>query len=267
MEKHSAVAFDCSLATYKTVTLNDFIYKHGCFPKGWKPFLEHPNVKKEISEISPELAKDAKKYEIEPSMPSMFNAFNVGLDKVKVIILGQDPTPQANKATGMAFSLKPGEDPREVPSVFNMLVELKWEGAEVGLSNGDLTPWVNQGVLLLNAALTVRQGSTQVHAKSHQRLWNDFTALLLQYINEKASPSAWILWGEEAKEAHVFIDRSKHYIKAGGHPRATTAFFGRNYFRCAHEFLVSKGRGEVDWGLPVVSGVATTVEKCDADGL
>lgn len=123
----------CKKATYKTVSLHDFIYENRCFPKGWEEFLDKKEVLEEIRSMSRALAKDAEKYEIEPPMHSVFKAFEVRRDDVKVIILGQDPTPQANQATGMAFSLNPGVDPRTVPSVFNMLVELKWEGMNVGL--------------------------------------------------------------------------------------------------------------------------------------
>lgn len=264
----------CKKATYKTVSLHDFIYENRCFPKGWEEFLDKKEVLEEIRSMSPALAKDAEKYQIEPPMHSVFKAFEVRRDDVKVIILGQDPTPQANQATGMAFSLNPGVDPRNVPSVFNMLVELKWEGMNVGLSNGDLTPWLEEGVLLLNAVLTVRQGSGKIHRRlSHQPLWKKFTALLLQHINKTCKRSAWILWGNEAiKVAVPHIDRRKHYIKAGEHPSPQGAkgrgFFGRNYFHCANKFLVRNAkRGGVRWRLLPHPGPVTDMERCDADGL
>ena len=206
-------------------------------------------MKREISEISARIKDEADKaMVIEPPMPDMFKAFNVPLDKVKAIILGQDPTPQAGKATGLAFSLKPGEDPTTVPSVENMLVELKWEGMNVGLTNGDLTPWLGQGVLLLNSALTINIGQG---IGSHQALWRPFTKLLVEFISKKAQPSAWILWGNEAKKIVPLIDRKRHYIKDGAHPRAATGFFGGNYFACTNDFLKDKAkRGEIAWKIP-----------------
>ncbi|KAL9951752.1 hypothetical protein ACROYT_G044476 [Oculina patagonica] len=256
---HSAIEIEsvCDTATYKTVTLSDFVYEHNCFPGGWEGFfLERDDVRNEIAEISPILANDAEGNQIEPPMPDIFNAFqNIGLADVKVVILGQDPTPQPNQATGMAFSLKPGVDPSTVPSVHNMLVELKLEGVDVDLTNGDLTPWRDQGVLLLNAALTVIQGGK---TGVHQRLWAEFTKLLIQYINKESPPSAWILWGRQAQKFAKLIKTNKHYIKAGNHPspRSQTneaRFFGGNYFRCANEFLGTKAnRGVIDWGLPFV---------------
>ncbi|KAL9951755.1 hypothetical protein ACROYT_G044479 [Oculina patagonica] len=252
LAKHSAMGLDCNTATYKTVTLYNFVYTYKCFPPGWEGFFSQENIQQEINHISYQLNKfkNNKNYLIEPPMPHMFNAFqNIGLENVKVVILGQDPTPQANQATGMAFSLKPGVDPRTVPSVLNMLVELRSEGIDVGLSNGDLTSWRNQGVLLLNAALTVQQGQ----AGSHQGVWQGFTELLIQYISKNGPPSAWILWGAEAQRFAKFISKNKPvYIKTGGHPSPQGAahFFGGNYFRCANEFLEGFVHGGIDWHIP-----------------
>ncbi len=282
--------FDCGKASYKTVTLVDFVYTHNCFPEGWEEFLALKEVQQDIGEISPLLSKEAEKYQIEPPMPNLFKAFNVGSvpigsmvdypvvgrDQVKVVIIGQDPVPEAGQATGLAFSLKPGQDPCDsVPTVFNMLVELKLEGMNVDLKNGDLTEWVDRGVLLLNPALTVRQGTSVLNAGSHQSLWRDFTRLLVKHISDKGQPTAWILWGVEAKELATkdqLIDMKKHYIKAGGHPstsgkNACIRFFGRNYFKCANEFLVNKGRGAVDWSLPPRIVIGTSPEDCNAHGL
>lgn len=256
LEKYFAtVDFNCNSARYKEVSLFDFVYTHSCFPAGWDAFLDLPDVKTEINHISSQFqlpnVKNNKNYLIEPPMPHMFNAFrNIGLQDVKVVILGQDPTPKAYKATGMAFSLKQGEDPRKVPRVLNMLVELNLEGINVGLSNGDLTSWRDQGVLLLNAALTVRQGE----AGSHQGLWQRFTALLLQYINNNGPRSAWILWGDVAKTFAQLINTENdyHYRKTGAHPgvRSAAHFFGGNYFHCANAFLDEIGRGGIDWQIP-----------------
>lgn len=270
LEKRSQVMevekFKCNEATYKGVTLYDFIYTHHCFPMGWGGFLEE--VRAEIMiEVSSNLFKEAQKSQIEPPMPDVFNAFKVSPNNVRAVILGQDPTPQAGKATGLAFSLKPGVDPREVPSVFNMLVELKWEGFPVGLSNGDLTPWLGQGVLLLNSALTVRQGTIAV-ANSHKAIWAKFTNSLVKYINKTCDSTVWLLWGNEAKKFANYINRAKHSIKAGAHPRVTPNFYGRNYFRCANEFLQSVSRGQIDWRLPEnPESFATFIERCEADGL
>ena len=149
-----AVKGPCETATYNTVRLYNYVYRRGCFPQEWEDFFLLQEVRTEIEKISDGIEL-AQGYPIQPPMIDIFKAFKVPLSKVKVVILGQDPTPQPNKATGMAFSLKSSEAPINVPSVFNMLVELKLEGMDVDLSNGDLTPWLEQGVLLLNSALTI----------------------------------------------------------------------------------------------------------------
>ena len=246
------IDFNCHQASYDKVSIDDFIYKHKCFPAGWDDFLNIKEVKEVIKAgISPVIEKDAKSVKIEPPMPNMFRAFTVSPDKIKTIIIGQDPAPQQGKATGLAFSLKPEEDPRTVPSVFNVLVELKLEGMAVSLTNGDLTPWVGQGVLLLNAALTVRQGSAASSAGSHSRDWQPFTNLLMKYINKVSPRSAWILWGENAKANKRFIDQKRHYIREGGHPSpigGQNKFLGGNYFHCANEFLkYSANRVGINW--------------------
>ncbi|XP_022798634.1 uncharacterized protein LOC111336750 [Stylophora pistillata] len=243
--RSSSRRIDCRQASFRRHTLYDYLYTYNCVPSGWSQFFGSRTVRGQIQRISESLESERA---IEPSLASVFNAFSVSAQNVKVVILGQDPTPQANRATGFAFSLRPGEEPSGVPAVFNVLVELGWEGYRVDLSNGDLTPWVRQGVFLLNAALTVRQGS----AGSHQRIWRTFMEHVLQEISSNARPTAWILWGREAQGARRLIARN-HYVKTGGHPAQRTPgsdpFFGRNYFRCANQFLRSNGRGEVDWRL------------------
>ena len=152
--------------------------------------------------------------------------------------------------------------------MYSTFVELRWEGMNVGLSNGDLSPWVGQGVLLLNSALTVRQGSVQHKAGSHQKLWASFTKSLVAYINEASSLSAWLLWCTEAKKIADLISRPKHMNKSGAHPRATTGFFERKYFLCANEFLVEQERGQIKRRLRAVKGsFAKYIERCKAEGI
>ena len=276
IKKIRKTKFNCKAATYKLTSLFDFVYTHKCFPAGWTEFFASTAVKEIIKKISRLLKHEAKNNYIEPPMPKVFRAFEVALDDVKVVIIGQDPVPEAGEATGLAFSLQPGANPRDgVPTVFNMLVELKLEGMNVDLSNGNLSPWVKRGVLLLNAALTVRQGSSRLNAGSHQVYWKEFTRLLVEHISTEGNPIAWILWGDKAKgfaQEQKLIDTSRHFIKAGGHPspqgpNAGVRFFGRNYFSCANDFLVLKGRGGVDWSLGSRVLFAKQPGACDEDGL
>ena len=255
--------FNCELATYRQVAIYNFVYEHNCFPRGWESFLDRNDVRDVVKIISETISARAQGSQIEPPMPNMFKAFSVRLEDVKAIILGQDPTPQPNKATGLAFSLKPNEDPRTVPSVINMLVELRLEGMQVSLSNGDLTPWLGQGVLLLNSALTVMQG----RAGSHNRVWKPFTQLLVQHISNNAPPSAWILWGSEARDITAqSINPEKHYIRIGGHPSPMGGrrndFFGGNYFHCANKFLAKNRGSGIDWTINPNANVGTDFARC-----
>ena len=220
--------------------------------------MNHQSVIEAIEKLSNTIKTEANTYIILPPMPDMFKAFNVPLNEIKAVILGQDPTPQPGKATGLAFSVEPGVDPFEVPSIYNMLIELGWERMKVGLKNGDLTPWLGQGVLLLNSALTVRQGEAGIYVA----LWRNFTALLVSFLSRYAQRTAWILWGKPAKSFAQYIDQSKHYIKEGAHPspQAALSFFGGNYFICANEFLDKARGGGINWEIP--SQGKRPIEKC-----
>ena len=195
---------------------------------------------------------------IEPRMPLLFEALELVNPKdVKVVILGQDPTPQKGKATGVAFHVN---DPRSVPAVLHMFLEVAFEGFPVHFHEGDVTKWAKQGVLLLNTALTCphnlpKGAKNKAKYKSHFGIWKKFTISLIRYIGgEAAEPSVWLLWGRKAKDFSKHIDE-KHLIIEGGHPSPTgtakhgDSFFGRNYFNIANEFLLIKRRGAIDWSL------------------
>ena len=236
----------CKTATYGTMPLDKFVAL--CAPKGWEKFFQMKKVATEIETLAGDLLKSAKNKLIEPPMPLMFKAMELVLpDEIRVVILGQDPTPQVGKATGLAFSVP---DPLSVGTVLNVLLEVALEGFPVNIWNGDLTSWTKQGVLLLNTAFTVRQGK----AGSHLKNWATFSELLVKYISDTAAPSVWLLWGKRAHEYKKFIHK-KHYIILGGHPstlggvRSSNSFFGRNYFNCANDFFKTNARPPIDWAL------------------
>ena len=196
---------------------------------------------------------------IEPQMPLIFNALKkVKVEDIKVVILGQDPTPQEGKAKGVAFLV---DNPRTVPAVLNMLLEVAFEGFAVDLDGANVEEWLKKGVLLLNTAFTVphkdkdkQQGKGK--EKDHLAMWRPFTEVLITYIKDYAPPSAWFLWGEKAKEFGKFINSNEHLIVTGRHPSTmggTTGegntFFGGNYFNIANQFLEIKRRGAIDWSL------------------
>ena len=243
--------YKCNQASYDVNELHEFAFN--CAPEAWRTFFVLPEVLKELGELTGAFSFEATMEEnhpgIEPPMPLMFEALKrVQPAEVKVVILGQDPTPQAGLATGLAFSVI---NARMSPSVTNVLLEVALEGFNVNINNGDLSLWAAQGVLLLNTALTVVRGK----AKSHVGRWKGFTELLIQYINKNAKPSVWLLWGKEARSYAKFIETSKHYVITGGHPspkggKANT-FFGKNYFGCANKFLSLPhvNRTLVNWAL------------------
>ncbi len=218
-----------------------------CAPADWKDFFQLSEVKAVIHTLSLSL----KNKKIQPPMSETLKAFElVAPDDIKVVIIGKDPTKEPGEATGLAFSVN---DPRKVGSAMNVLLEVALEGWTVDIFNGNLSKWANQGVLLLNAALTVLK-----KAGSHLNLWKPFTECLIKYISSTDKPKVWLLWGEEAKSFEIYIDKTKHYVITGRHPSPRTAinkedpektFFGANYFGCANLFLENYGRGTINWGL------------------
>ena len=213
-----------------------------------------------LKRLADDLIKIGKQLEdaIEPQMPWLFRALElVEPEKVRVVILGQDPTPQKDMATGVAFHV---EKPRFVPAVLHMFLEVAFEGFPVDIDKGNVIKWARQGVLLLNAALTCphkppKEAVDKDMYESHSKIWKDFTISLIRHIEVKtAGPSVWLLWGVEAKKFSTYINE-KQLIIEGGHPSPNgiakhgDSFFGGNYFNGANQFLSSYGRGSIDWSL------------------
>jgi uracil-DNA glycosylase len=177
----------------------------------------------------------------------IFAAFDhTPFDKVKVVIIGQDPYHGDGQANGLCFSVSEGI--RKPPSLLNIFKELQDDvGIPVPLS-GNLDKWSEQGVLLLNATLTVRAGE----AGSHQNKgWELFTDAVIRKISEELSGVIFMLWGRYAQAKEALIDHNKHYILSAAHPSplAKGAFFGCKHFSKANEILRNTGREPVDWSL------------------
>jgi uracil-DNA glycosylase len=186
---------------------------------------------------------------IYPPGSLIFNAFNqTGFDKVKVVILGQDPYHGPGQAMGLSFSVPPGVAPP--PSLVNIFKELKSDlGLEIPSGVGDLSPWAKQGVLLLNAALTVRAGEPFSHAKIG---WADFTDAVIRHISDHKVNVVFILWGKFAQEKQVLIDETKHHVLKAAHPSPFSAdkgFFGCRHFSKTNQLLVHDGLDPIDWTL------------------
>lgn len=184
-----------------------------------------------------------------PSGPNIFNAFNkTPFDKVKVVILGQDPYHGIGQAHGLSFSVLPGV--KIPPSLQNIFKEIK---ADIGVENspnfGDLTHWAEQGILLLNAALTVRNGEPMSHAKIG---WAQFTDAVIKTISDKKENVIFLLWGKFAQDKQVLINTDSHYILKAAHPSPLSAhngFFGCKHFSKTNEILVKHGENPIDWKL------------------
>ena len=182
-----------------------------------------------------------------PSGPNIFNAFNkTPFDKVKVVILGQDPYHGIGQAHGLSFSVLPGI--KIPPSLQNIFKEIK---ADIGVENspnfGDLTHWAEQGILLLNAALTVRNGEPMSHAKIG---WAQFTDAVIKTISDKKENVIFLLWGKFAQDKQVLINTDSHYILKAAHPSPLSAhngFFGCKHFSKTNEILVKQGENPIDW--------------------
>jgi len=187
--------------------------------------------------------------QIYPPGELIFNALNsTSFDKVRVVILGQDPYHGAGQAHGLCFSVLPGV--RIPPSLVNIFKEIKNDLDIATPSHGCLQNWAEQGVLLLNAVLTVEKA----HAASHQgRGWERFTDKVVSLLNEKREHLVFLLWGSYAQKKGQIIDRDKHLVLQAPHPSPLSAhrgFLGCKHFSQANDYLVKTGQGPIEWSLP-----------------
>ena len=212
----------------------------------WDKILEDEFKKDYYLKIRNFLKKEYSSYTIFPSMYDIFNALKyTSYEGTRVVILGQDPYHEPGQAHGLSFSVKKGI--KIPPSLVNIYKELKTDvGMEIP-SHGELTSWANQGVLLLNATLTVRLGQ----ANSHQSIgWGIFTDEVIKKLNERNEPIVFILWGGNARSKKKYITNPNHLIIESSHPSPLSAyngFFGSRPFSRANEFLISKGFEPINW--------------------
>ncbi len=190
-------------------------------------------------------------YRTQTVYPDMYDIFNAlkftPYAQVKAVILGQDPYHEPGQAHGLSFSVKEGVEPP--PSLKNIYKEL---GSDLGIpipQNGDLTKWAKQGVLLLNASLTVRRGQADSHKGKG---WEIFTDRVISLLNEREAPVVFILWGGKAKAKIPLITNQRHCIITSAHPSPLSAhygFFGSKPFSKCNRFLESIGSQPIDWSL------------------
>jgi uracil-DNA glycosylase len=216
--------------------------------ESWKAILKDEFSSQYFSELKEFLIEEKKKYKIYPPGDLIFNAFNsTPFDKVRVVLLGQDPYHGRGQAHGLCFSVPEGIP--QPPSLVNIFKELN---SDLGIplpEHGNLGKWTSQGVLLLNAILTVRANQ----ASSHQNIgWEKFTDEVIQKISENRTGIVFLLWGKYAQAKEKLIDTNKHYILKAAHPSpysADNGFFGCKHFSKTNEILVRHGLEKIDWNI------------------
>ncbi len=215
-----------------------------------KPEYSKDYYRKLFSFIGKEYSTNA----VYPPGDDIFNAFHLTpLSEVKVVIIGQDPYHEPGQAHGLSFSVKPGVD--IPPSLQNIYKELQDDLGCYIPDNGYLVKWAKQGVLLLNAVLTVRAHQ----AASHQgKGWEEFTDAAIRVVNEVDRPVVFMLWGSFARSKRSMLTNPKHLILEAPHPSPLSAyrgFFGCRHFSKANEFLRANGVSEIDWQIENINAV------------
>lgn len=214
--------------------------------ESWKKFLNEELEKDYFKSLSVFVKEEYLKTSIYPSPKNIFRAFDlVPVSEVKVVLIGQDPYHGKGQANGLCFAVNSGI--ALPPSLKNIFKEIENDLGITPLQDGDLSRWAKQGVLLLNATLTVRADS----AGSHQGIgWEEFTDSVIKKLSSEKENLVFILWGNYAKEKGRVIDRSKHFIIESAHPSpfsASYGFFGSKPFSKTNKYLKDKGLGEIDW--------------------
>lgn len=218
-------------------------------PKSWRPVVGDELKQPYFQKLAAFLADERAQHTVFPPEPEVFTALKLTTyEAVKVFILGQDPYHNDNQAHGLAFSVRPGIPPP--PSLLNIFKELN---ADVGArlpNHGYLAAWAKQGVLLLNAVLTVRAHTPNSHKNKG---WEKFTDAVLRAVNDKPDPVVFVLWGGYARKKASLIDTRRHTIVESAHPSplsARSGFFGSRPFSKVNAALKAAGKQPVDWELP-----------------
>ncbi|PFL19315.1 uracil-DNA glycosylase [Bacillus cereus] len=215
----------------------------------WGPLLGPEFEKEYYQKLANFLKEEYEEHVIYPKVEAIFNALQyTRYENTKVVILGQDPYHGPNQAHGLSFSVQPGI--KTPPSLLNMYKELRDEyGYEIP-NNGYLVKWAEQGVLLLNTVLTVRQGE----ANSHKgKGWEHFTDRVIELLNDREKPVIFILWGRHAQAKKKLITNTNHHIIESVHPSPLSArrgFFGSKPYSKVNTILANMGEREIDWEIP-----------------
>jgi uracil-DNA glycosylase len=214
--------------------------------ESWKGQLEKEFDKEYFEQLSQFVKNEYMTQTVYPPGKDIFRAFDsCPFDHVKVVVLGQDPYHGAGQANGLCFSVKDGM--RYPPSLQNIFKEIHNDLGKPIPTSGDLERWARQGVLLLNATLTVRDSSPGSH---QNKGWETFTDTVIRRISDEKANVVFLLWGAYAQRKGEVINRAKHLVLMSAHPSPFSAdrgFFGCRHFSQANEYLKSKGLKEIDW--------------------
>jgi len=214
--------------------------------ESWKNILKEEFDKPYFEELVKFVKNEYSKYKVYPPGKLIFNAFDhCSFDNLKVVILGQDPYHGAGQANGLCFSVNDGI--KKPPSLVNIFKEIQ---DDIGIpipESGNLERWAKQGILLLNATLTVRANQPGSH---QNKGWETFTDAVIKQISDKKSGIVFLLWGSYAQKKGAVIDKTKHYVLQSAHPSPFAAhrgFFGNKHFSKANEYLIKNGKAPIQW--------------------
>lgn len=218
--------------------------------RGWDEWLADEFFQPYLVQLAEFLAAEEQAGKtLFPEQKHCFNALNsTPLGQVKVVILGQDPYHGSGQAHGLCFSVRPGVP--TPPSLVNIFKEIQQDLGIEPPDHGCLQPWAEQGVLLLNAVLTVEQSNAGAH---QGKGWETFTDRVIEVINQHRQGVVFLLWGSYARKKGRIIDRTRHLVLEGPHPSPLSAyrgFFGSQHFSQANQWLEQQGQAPVDWALP-----------------
>lgn len=214
---------------------------------GWKEILKEDFLSPNFARVKENFLRAKAAGEVYPPNALIFNAFNLTpFNAVKVVILGQDPYHGAGQAMGLSFSVPRGV--KIPPSLQNIYKEIYDDLGIAEPNSGDLSYWAKQGVLLLNATLSVSAGQANSHSNFG---WQEFTDAAISKLSERARNVVFMLWGNPAKAKASLIDASRHLVLTAAHPSplARGAFFGCRHFSKANLYLAQHGKAPIDWDL------------------
>ncbi|MGO8670707.1 MAG: uracil-DNA glycosylase [Capsulimonadaceae bacterium] len=218
-------------------------------PIDWQTILDPEMAQPYFTRLARFVDEERAEHTVFPPEPDVFNAFKLSTwQATRVLILGQDPYHDDGQAHGLCFSVQPGVRPP--PSLNNIFVERRSDLDLPPPASGDLTPWARQGIVMLNAVLTVRAHAANSH-KGHG--WEVFTDAVIRALSDRPEPCVFVLWGAYAQKKQAMIDRGRHAIIASAHPSplsARSGFFGSRPFSRINDALRAFGYPEIDWTLP-----------------